>query len=125
MNTYPAYKASGVSWLGEIPAHWELRRNKLFFKEMNDPSQDGSEELLTVSQYTGVSKRRDHVAEDTGHLTKASSLIGYKRVQSGDLVINIILAWNGSLGVSAFEGIVSPAYCVFRDHGAIDSGYLN
>ena len=46
--------------------------------------------------------------------TRAASLVGYKRVEPNDLVVNIMLAWNGSLGVSQFRGIASPAYCVYR-----------
>ena len=26
LHPYPAYKDSGVPWLGEVPAHWEVRR---------------------------------------------------------------------------------------------------
>jgi hypothetical protein len=46
--------------------------------------------------------------------TRAASLAGYKRVAVGDLAVNIMLAWNGSLGISAYDGVVSPAYCVYR-----------
>ena len=114
LKPYPAYKDSGVPWLGQVPEHWEVKRNKLLLREVNDRSEGGTEELLTVSQYTGVTARRSRFTEDGELITNAASLVGYKRVQPGDLVINIMLAWNGSLGVSPLEGIVSPAYCVFR-----------
>ncbi|CAK0771414.1 type I restriction enzyme, S subunit [uncultured Gammaproteobacteria bacterium] len=111
---YPAMKDSGVPWLGEVPEHWNVKRNKVFMHEVNIRSQDGLGDLLSVSQYTGVTRRRDRLSDEGRLLTNAASLVGYKKVQSGDLVINIMLAWNGSLGVSHIEGIVSPAYCVFR-----------
>jgi type I restriction enzyme S subunit len=114
LKPYPRYTDSGVPWLGEVPADWDVKRNKLFLREVNERSEHGAEELLTVSQYTGVTRRRDRQLEDGGLLTNASSLVGYKRVAPGDLVMNIMLAWNGSLGVSPIEGIVSPAYCVYR-----------
>jgi type I restriction enzyme S subunit len=114
LKPYPAYKDSGVPWLVKVPEHWEVRRNKLFLREIDDRSQTGTEELLTVSQYTGVTRRRDRISDDGALLTNAASLTGYKRVSPGDIVINIMLAWNGSLGVSPLSGIVSPAYCVFR-----------
>ena len=41
-------------------------------------------------------------------------MIGYKCVERYDFVVNIMLAWNGSMGVSKYRGIVSPAYCVYR-----------
>jgi type I restriction enzyme S subunit len=112
-NKYPAYKDSGVEWLGEIPNEWELRRFKYLFKEINERSDDGSEELLSVSQYTGVTKKSDKV-DDGGMLTTASTLEGYKKVCKNDLVSNIMLAWNGSLGFSPFDGITSPAYSIYR-----------
>ncbi len=125
LKPYPAYKDSGVPWLGHVPAHWEIRRNKLLLTEVDVRSQDGSEELLSVSQYTGVNRRRDKLSEDGELLTKASSLIGYKCVRAGDLVMNIMLAWNGSLGVSDIGGIVSPAYCVFRSRGDVEPRFLH
>jgi type I restriction enzyme S subunit len=113
LRPYPAYKDSGVPWLGKVPEEWQVQRNKLILTEVDDRSEDGTEELLTVSQYTGVTKRRDTLADDA-LVTNAASLNGYKRVSPGDLAMNIMLAWNGSLGVSSISGIVSPAYCVFR-----------
>jgi len=125
LRRYPAYKDSGVPWLGEIPAHWEVKRNKLFLREVNDCSENGEEELLTVSQYTGITRRRDRILDANSLLTNAASLIGYKHVQPGDLVMNIMLAWNGSLGISPIEGIVSPAYCVFRAAKTIEPQFLH
>ncbi len=125
MKPYPAYKDSGVSWLGQVPEHWEVKRNKLFMKEINDRSDDGSEELLTVSQYTGVTRRREKLSEEGELLTNAASLVGYKHVMPNDLVMNIMLAWNGSLGVSPIEGIVSPAYCVYRSGPIIEPRFLH
>jgi len=117
LKPYPEYKDSGVPWLGEIPKHWGMRRFKYLLREVNSRSLDGQDQLLSVSQYTGVTPRRtlDGIDEPD---TRASSLIGYKQVAQNDLVVNIMLAWNGSLGVARSAGIVSPAYCVYRfnDH---------
>jgi len=110
---YEQYKDSGVEWLGEIPEHWEIKRLKYLFKEINERSNDGTEELLSVSHYTGVTLKKDKI-EDGGILSTAESLEGYKKVSENDLVINIMLAWNGSMGFSAYDGITSPAYCIYR-----------
>src|SRR5690554_4595195 len=110
---YPKYKNSNIPWLGEIPEHWEVRKVKYLFKEQDKRSLTGSEDLLSVSQYTGVTKKSDKVANGD-RLTNAKTLEGYKIVSKGDLVINIMLAWNGSLGISKYDGIVSPAYCVYK-----------
>jgi len=125
LHPYIDYKDSGVPWLGQIPAHWRVRRNKLFLREISDRSKSGDEELLTVSQYTGVTRRQDKVSDENSLLTNAASLVGYKCVQPGDLVMNIMLAWNGSLGVSPINGIVSPAYCVFRATEEIEPRFFH
>ena len=125
LNPYPVYKNSGVLWLGQVPAHWEVKRNKLFLEEVNERSEDGVEELLSISQYTGVTPRRERLSAEGDLLTNAVSLVGYKRVRPGDLVMNIMLAWNGSLGVSAAEGIASPAYCVFRAKKNVEPRFLH
>jgi type I restriction enzyme S subunit len=100
--------------MDNIPLSWSIMRNKVFLLELNTPSLSGEEELLTVSQYTGITKRKDRLTEVTDLLTTAKTLKGYKIVEKEAMVMNIMLAWNGSLGISPFNGIVSPAYCVFR-----------
>lgn len=124
LKPYPAYKDSGIAWLGQIPQHWGVRRMKLLLRELDGRSVRGEEQLLRVSQYTGVTERR---SADDGESpdTRAASLIGYKHVQENDLVINIMLAWNGSLGISKYSGIVSPAYCVYRFNGVSDPWYYH
>src|SRR5450830_1049748 len=114
LEPYPTYKDSGVPWLVQVPEQWDIKCNKRFLREVNQRSEDGTEELLTVSQYTGVTRRRERSLGEGDLLTHATSLVGHKRVSPGDLVVNIMLAWNGSLGVSSLAGIVSPAYCVYR-----------
>ena len=113
LKPYPAMKESGVPWLGRVPAHWEVRRLKYLLKERDTRSVNGSEQLLRVSQYTGVTQRKP-TGDGEEPDTRAESLVGYKCVATKDLVVNIMLAWNGSMGVSQFPGIASPAYCVYR-----------
>ena len=104
-------KPSGVEWIGKIPKHWEVKRNKRIFNERDDRSATGKEELLTVSHITGVSPR----AEKTNvGMFLAETLEGYKHCSVGNLVINTMWAWMGALGISKFDGIVSPSYNVYE-----------
>ena len=119
-----AVENTKTAWLGEFPAHWEVLRIKNLFLEMDSRSETGSEELLSISHYTGVTLKRESLENEDDHLTNAESLVGYKLVQQGDLVINIMLAWNGSLGISPYNGITSPAYCVYRIKGANNPEYF-
>ncbi len=104
-------KPSGVEWVGEIPKHWEVRRNKRIFYERDDRSETGEEELLTVSHITGVSPRAEK--KNVG-MFLAETMEGYKHCSVGNLVINTMWAWMGALGVSSFDGIVSPSYNVYE-----------
>ncbi|MFG9839250.1 restriction endonuclease subunit S [Pseudomonas aeruginosa] len=110
---YPDYKHSGIELLPEYPSHWALKRFKNVFEERAERSSDGSEELLSVSAYFGV-KPRSETLDEGDHLSRAESLEGYKVCRAGDLVINIMLAWNRGFGFSWQHGIVSPAYSVFH-----------
>ena len=105
-----ARKPGPFEWLPSVPAHWEIRRAKWFFREVDERSEDGSEELLSVSHLTGVTPR----SEKNVTMFKAESYVGHKLCQPGDLVINTMWAWMAALGVAEQEGIVSPAYGVYR-----------
>lgn len=124
LKSYPSYKDSGVPWLGEVPEHWAVRRMKLLLREVDSRSSRGDEQLLRVSQYTGVTQRKVIDGSDEPN-TRALSLVGYKRVAVNDLVVNIMLAWNGSMGVSRYDGIASPAYCVYRFRNDVRPWYYH
>ena len=104
------YKESGIEWIGKIPDTWEIKRLKEIFVERNNRDAKGKT-LLSVSQYYGIKPKAETDIADS-HV--AESYDDYKVVFSGDFVMNIMLAWNGSYAVSDYEGIVSPAYCVYQ-----------
>ena len=110
LNPNVPMKDSGIPWIGQIPAHWETMRIRGLFKESDEKTVDESGTLLSLSQYSGITRKAD--AGKTG-MFEAESTIGYKIVHPGQFVMNIMLAWNGSYAVSDLEGIISPAYCVF------------
>lgn len=122
MNPNAPMRDSGVSWIGEIPAHWEVKRAKYLFKEINDRSLTGAEELLSVSHMTGVTPR----SEKNVYMFMAEDYSGSKLCKKNDLVINIMWAWMGALGVSNQKGIVSPSYGVYRQRslGTFNAWYL-
>jgi len=115
-------KTTNIPWLPEIPEHWEIKPIRSILKESTEKSETGTEELLSLSQYTGISYKKD--ASKTG-MFEAESTIGYKIVHPGQFVMNIMLAWNGSYAVSKYEGIISPAYCVFDFITECDKMYFH
>lgn len=117
-------KESGVEWIGEVPAHWEVKRVKELYVESKLKSLTGDEVLLSVSEYTGVTQKQDNIGEEE-FITHAESLIGYKLCKKGDLVINIMLAWKCGLGVSPYCGIVSPSYAVYSHKRNLSSSFFH
>ena len=112
---------SGIPWLGEIPTHWETERARWLFKERDQRSDSGEEELLTVSHLTGVTRR----TEKNVNMFKAETMMGYKICLSGDLAINTLWAWMGAMGVSPVDGIVSPAYNVYEPGARFHPSYVD
>ena len=110
-----AMKPSGIQNIESIPEHWHVLQNKRIFAERTEFSETGKETLLSVSKHYGV---KPYYALDDNEqfatIKPAESLVGYKRVMKNDLAMNIMRARNGSFGVSENDGIVSPAYAVFR-----------
>ncbi len=115
-------KDSGENWLKAIPCDWEMVRGKGLFSEINARSEDGSEELLTVSQYTGVTPR----SQKNVNMFEAETLEGYKICEIGDIAANTMWLWAGAIGVSQYRGVISPSYNIYRQtSGAYLNQYLD
>ena len=104
-------KPSGIPWLGDIPKHWEMRKLRQILTRKTERNQP-SLALLSVVREKGVIKRDTENFEDN-HNFIPDDLSNYKVVRVGQFAMNKMKAWQGSFGVSQFEGIVSPAYFVF------------
>jgi type I restriction enzyme S subunit len=110
LRPYPAMEPTGSSWLPELPAGWEIHRAKYSFREADDRSTQGDEELLSVSHKTGVTPR----SQKNITMFMPESYQGHKVCRPGDIVVNTMWAWMAALGVSRHVGIVSPAYGIYR-----------
>ena len=99
-------KDSGVECFGEIPEHWGLHRGKYFFKEVDLRSETGNEELLSVSHLTGITPR----SQKSINMFLAENYIGSKICKPGFLAVNTMWAWMAAIGVSKYEGVISPSY---------------
>src|SRR5262245_38290879 len=109
LQPYPSLKGSGVAWLGGVPAHWDV----LPLCALATPrrvTNKASRKLLSVYLGRGVIPFSD-VEEKRTNAT-SEDLSTYQAAEPGDFVLNNQQAWRGSVGVSRYEGIVSPAYLV-------------
>lgn len=112
---------SGVPWLGEIPVHWRSTRVGRLFRQskiLDYPDLT----VLSVYREFGVIER---ASRDDNANRVPDDLNKYQLVEVGDLVINKMKAWQGSLGVSDFRGITSPDYVVFRPAHAEEPQFLH
>ncbi len=117
------YRPSGVDWLGEIPEHWDLK----MLRQSATPHSERNRTdlpLLSVVREKGIILREGQTQEDN-HNFIPDDLSNYKVVHKGDLAVNKMKAWQGSMGVSPYTGIVSPAYYVFRITTPINGRYLH
>ena len=111
MKAYPAYKATGMEWLGEVPAYWDVRRLRNLLAGTNARNR-ADLPLLSVTREQGVIVR-DLNKLDDNHNFIPDDVTNYKVVENGQFAVNKMKAWQGSYGVSQRDGIVSPAYYVF------------
>ena len=116
---YPAYKPSGVEWLEEVPKHWEMVRNGRLFVQRNEI---GFPELpiLEVSLKTGV-RIRDFENSDRKQAMSDRSM--YKRAAKGDIAYNMMRMWQGAVGLTPVDGLVSPAYVIAKPLPGTDPRY--
>lgn len=99
--------------LPELPSDWrKVPLWTLFTKTKRTDFED--EELLSVYREYGVIPKS---SRDDNHNVESEDLSSYQLVEVGDLVVNKMKAWQGSLALSEYRGIVSPAYYVYKYHG--------
>lgn len=103
-------KDSGIEWIGEIPNNWGVDKIKYHLRR-NEPRNPGDKEVLSVYRDYGVIPKD---SRDDNHNVTSEDTSKYKYVRKGNLVINKMKAWQGSLAISDYEGIVSPAYFIYE-----------
>jgi type I restriction enzyme S subunit len=110
---------SGIPWLGAIPAHWAVRRIAWLFRE-RDQRGEADLPLLEVSINAGVALREfsDDRIEST-----AADFNTYKVAKRGDIAFNKMRMWQGAVGVTPADGLVSPDYVVAEPTGSLNSAY--
>ena len=109
-DPYPAYRPSGIPWLGDIPKHWDVRRIKILFREKDERNGDGSGELLSLTRSRGLVPQR----EASNRIASIEDFSNYKICRPGELVMNRMQAWSGMFATPSQDGVISPDYCVFE-----------
>jgi type I restriction enzyme S subunit len=120
LRPYPEMKATGLTWFGNVPTHWGVRRIKTLLKEVDNRSKAGEERLLSLRMRQGLV---DHI-DVGGKPIPLEALIGFKIVEPGQVVMNRMRAAAGLFGVANVRGLVSPDYAVFEPKPDAYNPYL-
>ena len=119
-----ATKDSGISWLGEYPYDWELKKIKYCLQERvekNNPVR--TTEILSLTAKQGVIP---YDQKDGGGNKPKEDVSAYRLAYPGDIVMNSMNILSGSVGLSQYFGCVSPVYYMLRPWKAIeDVRYYN
>lgn len=116
MTVYPTYKDSGIEWLGQIPTHWDLLRNKIFITEYdNVVGQDAYKYTLLSLTKQGVIQR--DIESGKGKFPKEFD--NYKIVESGNIIFCLfdVDETPRTVGLSSIDGMITGAYNVFSIKG--------
>ena len=121
---YPTYKPSHVEWLGNVPAHWDVRRLGSLLRERGETNDDGGvTEVLSVLRDRGVIpySQKGNIGNK-----KSEDITRYKIVRPNDIVMNSMNVIIGSVGLSRYAGCLSPVYYVLTNRSNEDlPEYLN
>lgn len=120
VNPETVTQASGLSWGGDIPAHWKIRYLKNLFRETDSRTSTGEEPLFSL-RMSGQLLRHNDVSDKP---ITPDQLIGYKIVSPGQLVMNRMRASMGLFAVVHEPGLVSPDYAVFDCIDDISQAYF-
>lgn len=115
-------KCSGIDSIGFIPANWAVTRIKNILT-LRSEKNSGDRELLSVYLDRGVISYSDSTGMQVHK--PSEDLSNYQNVHIGDFVLNNQQAWRGSVGVSQYDGIISPAYFVYSMSNKCDPIYMN
>lgn len=127
LNPNAPMKDSGIEWLGEVPAHWEVKRLGLIFTESIERavnSQDLALPILSVSIHHGISDKELSDEELDRKVARSDDRSLYKVVREGYLAYNMMRAWQGGFGAASISGLVSPAYVVCKPKGDVETKYF-
>jgi len=122
LNLNVPMKDSGVEWIGEIPGHWGIFPIKYILRNKSEKNHPEEEVLSLYREYGVIPKN----SRDDNHNVTSEDTGSYKLVEVGDFVINKMKAWQGSMAVSDYRGIISPAYhvCTFTT-GEVNKKYFH
>lgn len=119
MNAYESYITTELPWLFKMPYHWDIMRAKYMFQKESRAVSE-TDEVITCFRDGVVTLRKNR--RTTG-FTEAIQESGYQGIRKGDLVIHVMDAFAGAVGVSDSNGKGTPVYSVCTAKGDYNNYY--
>ena len=117
---YPTYKPSGVEWLGDIPAHWEVARLKGHTANVVDLTRESRGDDIYVAL--------EHVESWTGRLAIVGDGVGFdsqvKRFQAGDVLFGKLRPYLAKVAYPGRSGVCVGEFLVLRPNAILAPQYL-
>ena len=120
---YPAYRNSGVEWLGEVPEGWEVLRSRRAFKQVRDPANLEDQQLAATQTYGVIPQRLFMEYQEQKVVLALAGTGNFKHVEIDDFVISL-RSFQGGIERCHYEGCVSPAYTVLRKQKGLAPKYF-
>lgn len=122
LNLNVPMKDSGAGWMPFVPKHWEVEKFKYHLRLRGVKNQI-DKQVLSLYRELGIVPKN---SRDDNHNVTSEDVSDYRYVRAGDFVVNKMKAWQGSVAISDYEGIVSPAYYVYEFiNDEIDKKYFH
>ena len=119
LRPYELRPVTDIPWIESIPAHWDVQRGKAVYKKLNRPTRS-NDEVVTCFRDGVVTLRKNR--RTTG-FTESIKEIGYQGIRKGDLVIHVMDAFAGAIGVSDSDGKGTPVYSVCESKVDLNNYY--
>ncbi len=116
-------KPSGIEWLGDVPAHWDIGQSRRYFSHRNERAHDGDRQL-TASQVHGVVFQEDFIRLEGRRVVeviKGADIL--KHVEPGDFVISM-RSFEGGIERCELRGCISSAYVMLAPRPSIHGPYF-
>lgn len=125
---YPSYKPSGIEWLGDVPAHWEVRRASRLFSigSGTTPPSERSEYYGGDIPWVTTSELRETIVTSTEKTITEEALRNFPTLNifpEGSIAVAMYGATIGRLGILGVPATVNQACCVFSEPKGMNAGF--
>lgn len=122
LNSDAPTKDSGIDWIGEIPAHWDVENPKWLFRHRKEKARKGEQQLAATQKY-GVIPQQEYMELEGRRIVQVFLDFDIlKHVEAGDFVMSM-RSFQGGIEYSEYKGCVSSAYVAMEPGEQVHAPY--